>query len=62
MKKRTPAQHIGEAYEADVGQFKGAAVTGLQELLTEVQAHAFHLINTDKDSGSASTTGRLAQQ
>lgn len=39
----TPAQHVGEAYKAHISQFKGATVTGLQELLTEVQTNPLHL-------------------
>lgn len=39
----TPAQHVCEPYKANISQFKGATMTGLQELLTKVQADAFHL-------------------
>lgn len=39
----TPAQHVGEAYKAHISQFKGATMTGLQELLTEVQTYPLHL-------------------
>lgn len=39
----TPAQHVGEAYKAHISQFEGATMTGLQELLTEVQTYPLHL-------------------
>lgn len=43
MGTHTPAQHVGEAYKAHISQFKGATMTGLQELLTEVEAYSLHL-------------------
>lgn len=43
LRTHTPAQHVGEAHKAHVSQFEGAAMTGLQELLTEVPAHPLHL-------------------
>lgn len=39
----TPAEHVSEAHKAHISQFKGATMTGLQELLTEVQADPLHL-------------------
>lgn len=48
----TPAQHVSEAYEAHISQFKGATMTGLQELLTEVQTNSLHLQYRDPESGS----------
>lgn len=38
-----PAQHVSQAYKAHVSQLKGAAMTRLKELLTEVQSHPLHL-------------------
>lgn len=54
----TPAQHVSEAYEAHVGQFKGAAVARLQELLAEVEADALHL--QDTNTVAVSTGSRAA--
>lgn len=46
----TPAQHVGEAYKAHISQFKGATMTRLQELLTEVQADTLHLQQRDVEN------------
>lgn len=41
--EHTPAQHVSQAHKAHISQLKGAAVTGLEELLTEVQSDPLHL-------------------
>lgn len=44
-----PAQHVCEAYKAHISQFEGATMTGLQELLTEVQAYPLHLQHRERE-------------
>lgn len=41
--EHAPAQRVSQAHKAHISQFKGAAVTRLQELLTEVQSDPLHL-------------------
>lgn len=57
MRTHTPAQHVGEAHKAHISQFKGATVTGLQELLTEVQADTLHL--QPRDNHGARSAARF---